>query len=384
MGTAGHVVCIGGGQPVGKRGAGFRTAMQPKIVASLIVMNESLVTRVVEDCKPERRIPSLRPRPGSPNGIPGADKLRKETPPPQGVSGQRHRRSTAEFSQHRFVYVMSGFGDSVGPKSQCPKFKNIGERLAETRWLDHPESPNRPGFFRARVGQTAGGEYFSRPLFKRRPRSRACMPPICLQPFPRRPGLLDAEVGVRVVHYRIEPAVSSCFSKARFGDPLLERFPGWEILWFLSAPALQEAGASRTQLRPNDLWNLFRSFRDDTNPQNDHVPFRKSCCCFVQPLPGNAEGLLQSFVLTIASDADEVCGFSSHHPRPVSGGGRLDCRSRPLYFTNSPVGSERRIDRCYPGELSIGNSRVLRATFAGVLAAPGAWERTSERYKAIL
>ena len=343
--------------------------MKPKIMASLIVMNESLVTRVVEDCKPERRIPSLRPRRGPPNGIPGADKVRKETAPPQRVSGQRRRRSAAEFTQDRFVKIMSGFGDSVGPKSQRPKFKSIGERFAKPGWLDRPKSPNCPGFCCARVGQTAGGEYFSRPLFKRRPRAGTSMTPICLQAFPSRPGLFDAQVRIRVVHDRIEPALGFCFSEARFGDPLLKRFPGRKVLWFLSAPTLQEAGASRTQLGPHDLWNLFRSFRDDTNPQNDQVPVHKSPCCFVQSLPRHTEGLLQSFLLTIAPDVDyEVCGFSSQNPRPVSGGGRLDCRSKPLYFTNSPTGSERRIDRCHLaaaaiGELSIGNIGALRATF---------------------
>jgi UDP:flavonoid glycosyltransferase YjiC (YdhE family) len=280
----------------------------------------------------------------------------------------------------KVLAAMSRFGDSVGPKSQRPKFKSIDERLAETRWLDHLESPNRPGFFRARVGQTAGGEYFSRPLLKRRPRARASMAPICLQPFPRRPGLLDAEVGVRVVHYRIEPALSLCFSKARFGDPLLKRFPGGKILWFLSAPTLQEAGASRMQLGPHDLWNLFRSFRDDTNPQNDHVPFRKTCCCFVQPLPRNAEGLLQGALLAIEPDVGyEVCGFYFHRPRPVSGGGCLDCRSKLLYFTNSPAGSERRNDRCHLAAAATGRTQhreqrvsLPAKTFASVLPPPGA------------
>src|SRR5205823_4774438 len=97
----------------------------------------------------------------------------------------------------------------------------------------------RPG-----MSQTAGCENFPRPFFQRRPFWRCSVAPIGPRAFPRGPGLLRAEVLVRVVHQGIEPALGSRLGETLSDDPLFQRFPEWKIIFLFSALDLQELRTS--------------------------------------------------------------------------------------------------------------------------------------------
>jgi len=59
LGTPNNTVAVGCFTPFGERRAGLEKGLGPPIVAVLIVVNESLVTRMVNDLVSKCRVPSL-------------------------------------------------------------------------------------------------------------------------------------------------------------------------------------------------------------------------------------------------------------------------------------------------------------------------------------
>src|SRR5207249_5247446 len=253
------------------------------------------------------------------------------------------RESRSQFSQHRLSEGLPRLGNALRPKGESPRLDQIGGSVAEAYRFHSPQCFDRAGLLGSGIGQTAGLEDLRLPFFRRRPSWWLSVAPFGPRAFPRGPGLLGAEVLVRVVHQGIEPALRSCFGETMSRDPLLHRSPKRNILPSFSALEFQETGATGLQGGPDDLWKLIGSFSDGANPQNEHVTFRESRCTFCEQRPRHKEGLLQRSSLAIAPHVeDEVCKVSFHHQRPVSGGGRWDCWSELSYCTNFSASAEEK------------------------------------------
>ena len=316
-------------------------------MAALVAMNESLVTRVVNDLEAQCRIPSFRPRRAAPTRGAEAQEATEERSGPQRPktgSGQKAGASASQFRRHRLIKGLPRLGNRVDPECESSRSEQVGDGTIEAWRLHFSKSVNGASRLGPGMGQAAGGKNLRRPLFQRRPLGRRSVAPIGLRALPRRPGLLGAEVLVRVVHQGIEPALGSCLGEAFSGDPLFQGFPNRKIVLLFSALALQESGAPRQQSGSYDFWKLICGFSDDANPQNDHVPFREGRCALCQLLPGHQEGLLHGTLFAVAPYAEDgVCGVSFCHPGPNSGGGRLDCWSELFHCTNSGASTEQRI-----------------------------------------
>jgi len=320
-------VGIGSFKPFGERQAGLGTGLGPLIVAALVVMNESLVTRMVSDLVSQCRIPSFGTSYAAPTRLAKAQDSGKKRSGPSRTEPRRWRKvdaSASQFHQYRFLKGLSWLGYGVDPECERSRFEQIGDRSIETWMLHRPESLHGASLLGSGIGQAAGAKDFRGPLFQRRPPGRCRVAPIGFRPFPCRPGLLGAEVAIGVVHHGIEPALGSCRGESVSGDPVLQRPPNAKIVHLFPALAFQESGAPRLQFGSHDLWKLLGGFANDSNPQNDHVPLHESRRTFCQLLPRHHKGPLQGLLLAVAPYVEnEVCGVSFRHPRPVSGGGRL-------------------------------------------------------------
>src|SRR6266849_3258604 len=312
----------------------------------LVVMNEPLVTRVMDNVIMQGRVPSLSSSCVTRLRFPEAHKARKERREPSGIhkrGGQETGTTIAQFVQYQLVQGLFRFGSTIHPKRKTSRFNQIGSSFAEASRFHSTQRFNRTGSLGSGVGQAAGRKNLRRPFFRRRPSCRRSVAPIGFRALPRGPGLFGAEVLVRVVHQRIEPALRSCFGKKVSNDPLLQRFPKRKIVLSFSDVASQETRATGLQGGPDDLWKLICSFSDGANPQNEHVPFRESRRALCQLMPRHQEGPLHGSLLAVATCVDnEVCGISFRHPRPVSGGGRWDCWSEHFHGTNSSAPADER------------------------------------------
>jgi len=95
------------------------------------------------------------------------------------------------------------------------------------------------------------------------------------------------------------------------------------LRYSLSAPRLQEAGATGLQYAPNDIWKMICGLNDDSYLQNEHVPLREGRRAFCQLRPRNQESLLQGSLLAIPRYVqNEVRRVSFRHQQPVSGEGQ--------------------------------------------------------------
>jgi len=349
-------------------------------MAALIEMNEPLVTRVVDDLVAECRIPSFRSRHGTPSRLAQAQETReKRTVPqrPESGSGQKAGVSISQFGRHRLRKRLARLGNSFGPERERTRFEQVGDGSINACGFHRSKSMNGASLLGSRIGEAAGGKDLRYPLFQRRPSYRGRVAPIGLRALPRCPGLLSAEILVRVIHQGIEPALGPGTGERVNGDPLFQGFPNRKIVLLLAAATFQEPRAPGLQRGPYDLWELIRRFSDDANPQNDDVPFRERRCALCQLLPRHEQGFLQGSLLAVAPHVEnEVCGVSFRHPRLVSGGGRLDCLSKPFYCTNSSdcaeersrptvtSGETGRAPSCGAIEKRLGRSRSRRHEFA--------------------
>jgi hypothetical protein len=321
-------------------------------MTSLPVMIEALVTRMVNDVVTQRRVPPFRPCCAAPTRLSEPNEAGKQRWSPDSIrigSRWETRASRSQFSQHRLFEGLPRLRNAVRPKGESPRLEQIDGSVAEAARFHSPKRLDRAGLLSSGMGQVAGREDFRRPFFRRRPPWRRSVAPVGLRAFPRGPGLLGSEVLVRVVHQGVEPALRFCLGETVGRNPILHRSPKRKIVLSFSTLAFQETGAMGLQGGPDDLWKLICSFSDGANPQNEHVPFRESCCAFCEQRPGHKEGLLQGSLLAIAPYVeDEVCGVSFHHPRPISGGGRWNCWSELSYCTNSSAAAEERTERQKP------------------------------------
>ena len=251
LGTPNNTVAVGCSKPFGERRAGLGKGLGPPIVAVLVVMNESLVTRMVNDLVSKCRVPSLGTSFAAPTRLAKAQDADKKRSGPPRAEPRRWRKvdaSASQFRQYRFLKGLSRLGDSVDPECERSRFEHIGDRFIETRHFHRPESVNGASLFGSGTGEAAGGKNLGRPLFQRRPSGRRRLSPIGLRPFPRRPGLFGAEVRVGVVHQGIKPALGSCRGELVSGDPLLQRLPNWKVVLFVLGPDIPGTGATRLKI----------------------------------------------------------------------------------------------------------------------------------------
>src|ERR1035438_10632028 len=92
LGASNNTVAVGSCKPFGERRVVLRTSLGPLIMAPLIVMNEPLVTRVVNDLVAQCRVPSFGPRRAPPVRLAGTNEAIEKRSDPQRArtgSGQR-------------------------------------------------------------------------------------------------------------------------------------------------------------------------------------------------------------------------------------------------------------------------------------------------------
>ena len=322
-------------------------------MASLVVMNKPLITRMVNDLVTKRRIPSFRSSWTAPTRLSESDKAGKQRWNPDRIrtgSRQKTRVAPAQFRQYRLSEGSPLRRNAIHPKRKSPRLEQIGSSVAKASRFHATQCLDGAGFLGPGMGQAPGRENLRRPFLERRPSCRRSVAPIGFRAFPRGPGLFGAKILVRVVHQRIKPALRSCFREKVSGDPLLQRSTKRKMVLSFSAMALQKTRATGVQCGPDDFWKLISSFRDGANPQKEHVPFGESRRALCQLMPRNKEGLLQGSLLAVAPNVEnEVCGVFFRHPRPVSGGGRWETWSELFHCTSSGATADERNRRAAVG-----------------------------------
>jgi hypothetical protein len=169
-------------------------------MTSLVVMNESLVTRMVNDVVAQRRIPPLCPRSDAPIRLSEPNKARKHRWSPDSIRIGTRRETGAsplQFSKNRLLERLCRLGNAVNPKRESSRFDQIGDGGAKASRFHPPQRFNSTGLLRSGMGQTAGREnlavhssnvgHFAVECGASRP---SCVP--------TSPGLLHSEVLVRV------------------------------------------------------------------------------------------------------------------------------------------------------------------------------------------
>ena len=141
---ANGTVGIGSFKPFGERQAGLGTGLGPLIVAALVVMNESLVTRMVNDLVSQCRVPSLGTSCAAPTRLAKAQDTAKSAGPSR-AEARRWRKvdaSASQFRQYRFLKRLSRLGHGVHPECERSRFEQSGDRSIETWMIYCSESLN--------------------------------------------------------------------------------------------------------------------------------------------------------------------------------------------------------------------------------------------------
>ena len=144
-------------------------------MAPLIVMNEPLVTRVVNDLVAQCRVPSFGPRRAAPVRLAETNEAREKRSDPQRArtgSGQKTGASVSQFIRYGFMKGLPRFGDSVDPECECSRFEQCGDGFVEARRFHRSKSMNSASLLGSGTGQAAGGKNLRRPVFQRRPSDR--------------------------------------------------------------------------------------------------------------------------------------------------------------------------------------------------------------------
>lgn len=221
-------------------------------MATLVVVNEPLVTGMVNDRIAQRCVPSFRPCRAAPDRLATAHDARKEGRDPWGPStGSRQNSgaSASQFRRYRLIDWLIRLGDRVRPECESPRIEQVGDRDTEAWGLHFSQSLNSASLIGSGKGQAGGAKHLGRPLFQRRPLGRRSVAPNGFRALPRCPGLLSTEVLVGVVHQGVEPALGPGFGETVRGDPLFQRFPNRKVVPLFSSPALQEPPGTETATR---------------------------------------------------------------------------------------------------------------------------------------
>src|SRR5689334_18715917 len=132
-------------------------------MAPMIVMNEPVVTRVVNDLVAECRVPSFGARFAAPVRLAEANDAREKRSHPQrprAGSGQKVGASLTQFIRYGFMQRLPRFGDSVDPERECSRFEQCSDGFVQARRFHRAKSMNGPGLLGFGAGQAAGGKNF--------------------------------------------------------------------------------------------------------------------------------------------------------------------------------------------------------------------------------
>src|SRR5580704_5300169 len=124
-------ICVGRGKPVSERRVGLWADLRPLIMAAVVVVDEPLVTRMVNYGVVQRRIPSFRPRRAAPSRLAEPHQARKQRSDPQGPntrSRQKSGASVSQFRRHVLIKLLPGLGNSIDPECERTRFKRLGNR----------------------------------------------------------------------------------------------------------------------------------------------------------------------------------------------------------------------------------------------------------------
>ncbi len=161
LGIPNNTVAVGCFKPFGERRAGLGKALRPPIVAVLVVVNESLVTRMVNDLVSQCRKPSLGTSYAAPTRLAKAEDAGKKGSGPSRAEPWRWRNvdaSASQFRQYRFLNGLSRLGYGVDPECERSRFEQSGDRSIETWMLHCPESLNGQSLLGSGMGQAAGAK----------------------------------------------------------------------------------------------------------------------------------------------------------------------------------------------------------------------------------
>src|SRR5690348_12821240 len=103
-------------------------------MASLAVMNESLVTRMVDDLVAQRRIPTFRSRYAAPARLSEPNEAGKQWWSPDSIrkAGRwESGTSRSQLNQHRLSERLPWLRNTVYPKCESPRLEQIGSSIAE-------------------------------------------------------------------------------------------------------------------------------------------------------------------------------------------------------------------------------------------------------------
>src|SRR5690348_13205152 len=150
-------------------------------MTSLVVMNESLVTRMVNDVVTQRRVPPFCPRSDAPVRLSEPKEARKHGWSPDSIRiGTRRetRASPLQFGKNRLLERLPQLRNAVNPQHESSGLDQIGDSSAEASRIHPPERFNSTGLLRPGMSQTAGRENLCRPFFQSWPALRWSVAPV--------------------------------------------------------------------------------------------------------------------------------------------------------------------------------------------------------------
>ena len=127
-------------------------------MAALVVVNEPLVTRMVNYGVVQRRIPSFRPRRAAPSRLAEAHQARKQRSDPLGPntrSRQKSGASVSQFRRHVLIELLPRLGNSIDPECERSRFKRLGNRFIEAWRFYCSKSLNGASLYGSGKGQAA-------------------------------------------------------------------------------------------------------------------------------------------------------------------------------------------------------------------------------------
>src|SRR5215467_13341693 len=102
--------------------------MEPLIMATLPVMNETLISRVMRNVVAQRGKPSVSPRRRAPFGFATSNQSEQEWWTPRRLCRQDLDRASIAFlhlSPYHRIERLLGFGHAIDPKGQGPALHHI-------------------------------------------------------------------------------------------------------------------------------------------------------------------------------------------------------------------------------------------------------------------
>jgi len=176
-----------------------------------IVMDEPMITGMVNDKMAQSGIPSLRVRRVPPFRIAVADEPVKEgrNQIQLWIHAEKTRVSATEFRKRKLVHRLRQNGDRIDPKRERTRFERFPHCLFKSTRFNSTQCPHSSCLFGSRLRQAARCQNFRGPFLNGRPRLWPVVAPVGIGAFPSGPRLFSSKVFVGVVNQGVEPALSA-------------------------------------------------------------------------------------------------------------------------------------------------------------------------------